>query len=575
MRPGKIFFRLTLIILAGLAWAWLASAWVRSGPVQAASPTRQPTPTGPDRYTTMLVNFTQYEWWLVGREDNEINCAFWADHAGLPTDNDIISACGTSMYNVWKFKSPPCDKTDITSCKGFYLLPTRKRQAKKEVPVKLPAPEVFASIENCEPDLDGWCTTQPSLILTGSEPLPNESIIGIHGLAGTDPFTCKGDRCEFKLNETKPEGVRLTFWAYSTYGDSTEMYDALMRVVVEQGGERLTPRWHVDVLSSQWLGQPAASCSQVWETFPPTEGLPEWLTTPNNSYELRSNIPYAYLAGNLISQGVVNVSACKDKGLLPGGSASPCGLKAAKRVVEEWQNRFDDLIYQVAGDTEVPAQLLKNLFSRESQFWPGVFRNGGDIGLGQLTEGGADTALLWNPSFYRQFCPLVLDKQICETHIYSEGIKGDTYHPALSAKQRALLRGALVHSVDASCDNCPLGLDLSRADFSVGIFAHTLLANCEQAGNIIRKVTGDAPGVSASYEDMWRFTLINYNAGPGCLADAMQAAYDSGAFPLDWNTVSSNLSEGCQGAISYVDDISKLVSDSGATAGEGAPTPTP
>ncbi len=66
------------------------------------------------------------------------------------------------------------------------------------------------------------------------------------------------------------------------------------------------------------------------------------------------------------------------------------------------------LIINAANDTGVPAQLLKNLFARESQFWPGIFKAVSDSGLGQLTENGADTTLLWNPSFYSQYCPLVL-----------------------------------------------------------------------------------------------------------------------------------------------------------------------
>jgi len=552
MRPGKIFFRLVLAMLVGLAWAWIASMLVQAGPVHAASPTPtiQPTPVGPDRFTTMNVKYTLYEWWMVGWEDNEINCDFWVEHEGLPTDGDIYTGCGSKFYNEWKAKSVPCNKENIKECRGFYLLPVTTREAEKEVPVKLPPPEVVVSVENCDPGPDGWCIQQPSLILTGNEPLPNESIVGIHGFAGKDPFTCAGNRCEFVLNATSPKsGLRLKFWAYSTYGDSSEIFEALIRVLVEEGGERLTPRWHVVVLSSQWIGTPSASCAQVWEAFPPTEGLPEWLTTPETSAELHSNIPYAYLAGNLISQGVVDVSACEDKGLLPNGAASQCGLEAAQPAVEEWQNRFDELIFQTSQKTEVPAQLLKNLFSRESQFWPGVFRNGADVGLGQLTEGGADTALLWNPSFYRQFCPLVLSQSLCEAKGYAN----------LTARHQAMLRGALIHSVDGRCDDCPLGLDLSRADFSVEIFARTMLANCEQAGNTIWAATKNPPGVTVSYEDMWRFTLVNYNAGSGCLSTAIKRTYKGDVKTLDWAAVSANLDEACQGAVGYVEDIAKDV----------------
>ncbi|MBK8782797.1 MAG: hypothetical protein IPO22_13540 [Anaerolineales bacterium] len=87
----------------------------------------------------------------------------------------------------------------------------------------------------------------------------------------------------------------------------------------------------------------------------------------------------------------------------------------------------------------------------------------------------------------------------------------------LEPDEQAILRGALVSSVDASCEECPLGLDLTQADFSVGVFAHSMIANCEQAGQVVYNYTGESPGDAATYEDMWKFTLVNYNAGGGCL----------------------------------------------------------
>ncbi|HEY3313350.1 MAG TPA: hypothetical protein VGK00_17040 [Anaerolineales bacterium] len=533
-------------------------------PAFAAAPTPMPLPPGPDRYTSMTVDITMYKWWLAAWRDNNVYCSFYVDYGGLPSENDIVSACGQDLFDNWKAYSKPCEETDSRNCPGYYFIQISSKPAKRDITIKLPPPEVKVSLEGCEPDSSGWCTQQPSLVLTGDEPLPNESIKAISGMAGTDPFTCKGKTCTFKLSETKPTGVRLTFWAYSTYGDSSKVFDALLRVINDGAqGTRLTPRWYVDVISSQWVGAPIASCAAAWESFLPTDGLPQWLSTPPSSEALKSNIPYDYLAANLITQGVTDASACPDRGLMPDGSANACGLKAAAPDVKEWQNRFDKLIYKVAGEVDVPAQLLKNLFSRESQFWPGVFRNGKDVGLGQMTEGGADTTLLWNPSFYEQFCPLVLNETVCKAKGFSN----------LRANQQALLRGALVGSVDARCADCPLGLDLSRADFSVGIFAHTLLANCEQAGKIVQNVTNSMPGEKVDYETLWRFTLVNYNAGSGCLADAVTQAYDPLAqVPLSWEGVAAALDAGCPGAASYVEDVSR---DSEAVQTTPTPTPTP
>jgi len=148
------------------------------------------------------------------------------------------------------------------------------------------------------------------------------------------------------------------------------------------------------------------------DTFPPVGGPPEWLTTPSDVSGLQSNRSYAYLAAQLIKQGLVLADKCSRNGLFSDNSASACGMDAARPMVLTWQNRFDDLILQTAEDTGVPARLLKNLFARESQFWPSIIDDDDEVGLGQLTEDGADTALLWNPAFYKEFCPLVLSKII-------------------------------------------------------------------------------------------------------------------------------------------------------------------
>ena len=219
-------------------------------------------------------------------------------------------------------------------------------------------------------------------------------------------------------------------------------------------------------------------------------------------------------------------------------------MEAAREAVRSWQNQFDNVILTVARETGVPAHLLKNMFAIESQFWPGI-SNINDIGLGQLTVKGADTALLWNPPFFRQFCPLVMDSAECG--------KGYIY---LNEEQQKYLRLALIDSVNATCETCPLGIDLERANFSIGVFAHAMLANCEQAGQLVKNVTGSVAGNVASYEDLWKFTLVNYNAGPGCLGNALDAT-DGAGEALTWENVFPKLEPACQGEIHYVNSISQ------------------
>jgi hypothetical protein len=195
-----------------------------------------------------------------------------------------------------------------------------------------------------------------------------------------------------------------------------------------------------------------------------------------------------------------------------------------------------------------------------------LFQSYQEVGLGQLTDNGADTALLWNSSFFSQFCPLVFKTQVCE-----QG------YGNLTTSQQAILRGAMVSKVNAACPDCTTGIDLSQANFSISVFARSLLANCGQVGQIIFNTTNLQAGDVSSYEDLWKFTLVNYNAGPGCLVTALQTAYQQGQ-PLNWENVSSRLEPACQGAIQYVDDVSQSPSASvppQATAPPASVTLTP
>ena len=127
----------------------------------------------------------------------------------------------------------------------------------------------------------------------------------------------------------------------------------------------------------------------------------------------------------------------------------------------------------------------------------------------------------------------------------------------MDEEQQVELRRALVGSVNASCEECPLGLDLTQADFSVDVFAHTLIANCEQTAQVIYNYTGSQTSEAASYEDLWKFTLVNYNAGGGCLAEGISGANGANGLPLTWETVSPHLIGACSSAVDYVNDISK------------------
>lgn len=528
-----LFLLSTIIVLSGTAFT------------RALAPN---PPPGPDRYTFITVQYIAYEWYLAAWKDQVSLCSIIVDHEGIPFPGEIYRDCGETIYNKWIVQQP-CMAENKRDCAGFYISYVSNKPAEKEIPAELPPATAWISIEGCEPVLSTYtniCETLPTLVITGQEPLPGETIIRVEGTYDGQPFNCDGiDVCKFEIPETIEDGVKVKFWVYSSYGDSSIEYSAQVRVQKMDEGNPDQLYWYADILSSQWQGQAVAACSVSWNVFPPVGGPPQWLTTPKQSEELSSDIPYTYLAANLILQGVVDASACADGGLLPDGTVNQCGLEQARPAVVEWQNQFDELILNIAKQTAVPARLLKNLFARESQFWPGTFQGAEDAGLGQLTENGADTTLFWNRSFYEQFCPFVLSGDSCG--------KGYIH---LTEEERIELRRALVRSVNATCADCPLGIDLTQADYSVGVFAYTMIANCEQAGQVITNYTGKIPGDIASYEDLWKFTLVNYNAGGGCLAEGITRALGEN-LELTWDNVSPFLEGACSPAIDYVNDISK------------------
>lgn len=498
-------------------------------------------PSGPDRFAVVIQNYTSYEWWLTNWASNKVACSIDVDHEGLPMGGEIYDACGKVLYDKWAVtKSCSQDGT----CDGYYLQLVKSGPATRKVSVKLPPPVVWVTLAGCVPYNSTFrCDTLPTLVLTGEEPLDGEHITSLAGQVDGKPFTCD-PVCQVDLAPTNENGLNLEFWAYSSYGDSSESFQARVRVAAADDSSGHF--WYADVLSTQWHGVPLAGGSQTWDVFPPIGGTPPWLSTPQRPEDLATNIPYEYLAAHLIKQGVADISTCLDGGLLENGSASPCGLEAARSAVNDWQNRFDSLIFSAAQATGIPAQLLKNIFGRESQFWPGVTSDHPEAGLGQMTEDGADTTLLWNQPFFEQFCPSVMDEATCH--------KGYSH---IQPEQQKVLDAALVNSVDAFCPDCPLGIDLSRAENSVAVFAETLLGNSEQTGMIVYNTYGGAPGRSATYEDLWRFTLVNYNAGPGCLTLAIRDTKSNGE-TLDWEHLSTHLTPVCQGALDYVNKMSQV-----------------
>ncbi len=303
--------------------------------------------------------------------------------------------------------------------------------------------------------------------------------------------------------------------------------------------------------------QDGGGCAAIWEIVPDYSRLPNYLTTPDRPEQIYSKVSLYFLAAMLIRNDAVDASECANNGISVENQwvANNCGLAKAYAAVIEWQNRFNEVILNISKETGVPAQLMKNMFSRESQFWPGIFTTLEETGFGQLTVSGADVLLMWNTNFYGQFCPQVLIPEACR--------KGYTN---LTVQEQQMLTGALVRMVNATCPTCPEGVDPFLAEFSVRVFAENLIANCSQVAQLILNETRRPPNRTSSYEDLWLFTLVNYHAGSGCLAEAIRGAQDQG-YDLTWALVAANLPAYCASAKGYVEEVIYMP--------EIAPNPTP
>ena len=255
----RLFTLSLLLAFAGLA---LASA------PRAAAQTAGPT--GPDRYSVTVVDYTKYIWWMFYTGEDDVECKIVVDHEGLPTPGEVYVDCGEDLYEKW-ITQKPCLEANLNLCTGLYLHLVDTKPAQKEISTLLPPPTVQVTLENCDPVYTSYtsiCASDPILVLTGIEPLPDYQITGIEGLYEGQPFVCDAV-CRLQLPVTDEDGYIIQFWANSSYGDTSEMFDALVRVAITDAGDPDRLFWYADVLSSQWRGVPVASCVEAWGTLPP------------------------------------------------------------------------------------------------------------------------------------------------------------------------------------------------------------------------------------------------------------------------------------------------------------------
>ena len=386
---------------------------------------------------------------------------------------------------------------------------------------------------------------QPYVILTAFSALPTQVSIIIRGFINSNEFICTASPCAINLETSS----RLVFAAYATSGESSETVIASVSVTRTDNGFLVT----IDSVSQ--FQTFANSCGVAWNLF--DQSNVAWDDFVQFPFELHTKKTLHTLATQLLINGIVDASDCPAGGLSLGLDwPTACGLERASTAMIEWQNQYDGHIWLASRDHGIPPKILKTLIEVETQFWPGNSRFYLDeYGLGQVNQLGVDVLLRRDPTLYQRVCPSVLS---------------DCLKPYLSLEpqQQAMIRGAVVSLMDASCADCEYGFDLNKAKESIGILAMLLRANCQQVEVIINLVhipdddvdsatataavatiaAGGETGTT-SYEDLWRFTLLSYHSGLSCFQDALIATRRAHR-PFTWENVEERLR--CRGGANYV-----------------------
>ncbi len=388
---------------------------------------------------------------------------------------------------------------------------------------------------------------RPYVILTAFASIPRSGSVFISGFADTQEFICTVTPCVLYL---QPGSTKFVFRAYSDSGETSEEIIASVRVSQVENGFLVT----IESVSQFTIF--TDSCSLTWGVDTAEEV--SWDDFVQFPYQINTKKTLHYLATQLLLTGIVDASDCPAGGLSLGLDwPTGCGLERATSKMIEWQNQYDDYIWLVSRDDGIPPKILKTLLEIESQFWPGNQRFYLDeIGLGQVNQLGMDVLLRRDPALYQQFCSTVLS---------------DCTRPYLSLEpaQQAMIRGAVVSSMNATCSTCPNGVDLAKAKESVLLIGKLLEANCQQVEAILSQVIKPDPDADAAtataavatlaaggstgnttYEDLWRFTLSSYHNGSSCLQDAIQTVRKA-KLPVTWENVSEELT--CRGGADYVD----------------------
>src|SRR5260221_3737533 len=158
---------------------------------------------GPDRTSTES-HVETYDYGVWSKDDPGYPSNPTCHHTGGGSDCIVCT---------WKH-SPgnPCGDAE-------YWYKTGTKSEVVTTTIDLPPATINGSLQNCNLN-NGWCVAAPQLSLNASEPLSGYHILAIEGSRNGQTFACSNSTCSVPLNEGNNN---FTFWALSSYGDSSTM----------------------------------------------------------------------------------------------------------------------------------------------------------------------------------------------------------------------------------------------------------------------------------------------------------------------------------------------------------------
>jgi hypothetical protein len=471
---------------------------------------------------------TEYTWELVSKSTGNVTCEITIEHKGLPSDVEVATICAQFIPSTLSSPTPPLPITEITPQVGptpfnlesylrynFWRFSVTKNVTRY---IKITLPDILVYV-----DVPNIVVIDPYVNITAYDPVPEYTILSIHGLDNGKEFECAGSKCKVPLTGD----TFLELWAKSSSGDESVHVKAEIRVISTGEGKQVILSYIAPAVIYN------DTCEAIWKAKPQTTTT--WASFPPSPDQLNTNKKLFYLTSRLIATGIVQADECPNNGLFSTNSPNSCGMDKARTAMINWQNQYDPAIWVAAKDVGVPPRVIKTLIELETQFWPvNTQYLLLEYGLAQINELGADVILRWDDTMYSEVCKELLFD--CTTPYIN-----------LPGWQQALLRGGLMQMINADCPSCVNGVDPLKTSQSINIIAHTLQANCTQAKHIL-----DLTKSTTTYEDFWRFALVSYHSGYQCLLDAVDTTKNLNE-PMDWEHVSSHLD--CETGQTYVDDF--------------------